>query len=273
MSRAPSFCPAIHPTTPFSLHHHRHPPPNPHSHQKMSHRQTLSLAHTAECKLKIAADKPDRNLRFILGHALTLDSLNLRLIQIEQDNRTVRQPRHAGSVTFKAAGGGSGSSPLAGRRKTPPPQAAPADIVPALEEDVDDDGAEDDEGASDEEEGLSLQRFPSASAQPPRQSPQPERVRALVDEHVEGSSSSEDEELESLLDMLTQNLRKGSTVKDITQTDADQNLSQLYNKVKGCPCHKEHVPDVKNFWEINSEQVSGLKGFEGMKFALAEIQV
>ncbi|KAK4943573.1 hypothetical protein LTR10_016867 [Elasticomyces elasticus] len=42
-----------------------------------------SLAHTAQCKLKLAANRPDRNLRFVLGHAFTLDKVMLRIVEIE----------------------------------------------------------------------------------------------------------------------------------------------------------------------------------------------
>jgi len=47
---------------------------------------TYTLAHTAQCKLKLAANRPDRNLRFVLGHAFTLDNLMLRIVEIENSN-------------------------------------------------------------------------------------------------------------------------------------------------------------------------------------------
>lgn len=47
---------------------------------------TYTLAHTAQCKLKLAANRPDRNLRFVLGHAFTLDNLMLRIVEIENQN-------------------------------------------------------------------------------------------------------------------------------------------------------------------------------------------
>jgi len=34
----------------------------------------------------MAADQPDRNLRFILGHAFTLDKLMLRVVEIESES-------------------------------------------------------------------------------------------------------------------------------------------------------------------------------------------
>ncbi|OAL40077.1 hypothetical protein AYO20_00495 [Fonsecaea nubica] len=47
---------------------------------------TYTLAHTAQCKLKLAANRPDRNLRFVLGHAFTLDNLMVRIVEIENQN-------------------------------------------------------------------------------------------------------------------------------------------------------------------------------------------
>ncbi|KAK6382194.1 hypothetical protein LTS17_004081 [Exophiala oligosperma] len=44
---------------------------------------TYTLAHTAQCKLKLAAKRTDRDLRFVLGHAFTLDNLMLRIVEIE----------------------------------------------------------------------------------------------------------------------------------------------------------------------------------------------
>lgn len=44
---------------------------------------TYRVAHSARCKLQLAADRPDRNLRFVLGHAFTLDNLLLRIVEIE----------------------------------------------------------------------------------------------------------------------------------------------------------------------------------------------
>ncbi|KEF58706.1 uncharacterized protein A1O9_06632 [Exophiala aquamarina CBS 119918] len=49
---------------------------------------TYSLAHTAQCKLKLSAKRGDRDLRFILGHAFTLDNVMLRIMEIE--NQTAK---------------------------------------------------------------------------------------------------------------------------------------------------------------------------------------
>ncbi|KAK5046711.1 hypothetical protein LTR84_007472 [Exophiala bonariae] len=47
---------------------------------------TYSLAHTAQCKLKLSAKRGDRDLRFILGHAFTLDNVMLRIMEIENQS-------------------------------------------------------------------------------------------------------------------------------------------------------------------------------------------
>lgn len=52
-------------------------------HRALTPNTTYTLAHTAQCKLKLAANRPDRNLRFVLGHAFTLDNLMLRIVEIE----------------------------------------------------------------------------------------------------------------------------------------------------------------------------------------------
>lgn len=54
--------------------------------QPLNPSTTYTLAHTAQCKLKLAANRPDRNLRFVLGHAFTLDNLMLRIVEIENQN-------------------------------------------------------------------------------------------------------------------------------------------------------------------------------------------
>jgi hypothetical protein len=67
-----------------------------------STRQTYSIAHSAKCKLNLAANRPDRNLRFVLGHAFTLDKVLLRIVEIENesakdsfDNSKPSEPRRS----------------------------------------------------------------------------------------------------------------------------------------------------------------------------------
>jgi hypothetical protein len=52
----------------------------------LSTKQTYSVAHSAQCKLNLAANRPDRNLRYVLGHAFTLDKVLLRIVEIENES-------------------------------------------------------------------------------------------------------------------------------------------------------------------------------------------
>ncbi|OQO01694.1 hypothetical protein B0A48_12731 [Cryoendolithus antarcticus] len=125
----------------------------------MSLTEAYRLAHTAECRLNLAASRPDRSLRFVVGHLMTYESLRLRIVEIEHE--TSRSQR-AKAVQFQGAGALRSSSSA---RRSPPPST-----IPGLNEDdedelSDDDDMDDDE--DDEDNGLSLQRFPSGSARPP----------------------------------------------------------------------------------------------------------
>ena len=212
----------------------------------MSIREVYDLAHTARCKLHLAADRPDRNLRFIVGHAMHMDSLMLRLIQIEE---SIDKPPHTTAVKFKGAGGVDSShdtrkSPLA--RKSPPPVARGSDSD--SEEDLDDleEGGED----------LGLTRFSSNTAEahrPPGAEPQ------LVPS--DGDSSSEEDENdwpphgpEFLRDVMSKN------------TDGDEPLADMYNDIKNCRCHQGEAPAIGKMWELPSEKV-------GVRMAVAEITV
>lgn len=215
-----------------------------------SSRETYKLAHTARCKLQMAADRPDRDLRFILGHAFTLDKLLLRVVEIERDGSisddeddgalptcTEARPRR---VSFK-----NGDKPRAGsltRPKSPPLQ----DAQLSSDEDSsgsDDDGIEDDE---EDDDGLSLQRFGSATAKPPR----------MIED--DGEEEDVDEP-------------KSPTQEEILAITAgpeSAEFEELYNGVKGCPCHGKggHAPAVEKAWEVPQKQ-----GWEGNRFAVVQV--
>lgn len=201
----------------------------------MSLRETYSLAHTAQCKLQLSVDRPDRNLRFMVGHAMHLDSLMLRIVEIEE---SVQQSQHASSIKFKGTGGSNALPKHASAaRRSPPPRAT------ELDSDSDDedvcDYAED-----DEEDDLSLTRFPSGSAAPPRH---PQATPQLIPSDGDSSSSDEDDDgmsgqdPESLRDLINNN------------SEGDQFLAELYNGVKKCPCHKSDAPAIERAWELPGE--------------------
>lgn len=219
----------------------------------MSSLETLSLAHTARCKLQLAADRPDRNLRFILGHAFTLDKLRLRLAEIEieedseedeyADDRAAPTERR---VSFHASNRHSAG---AGRKPSPPPD--PIAHLDASSSDSSD-GDEYDEVEEEEEEedgsgGLSLRRFESGAAQPPR----------MIDDE-EGSSGDEDEvEPKSPPSMLPSD----ADLKLITEGAGNKELVDAYQHVAGCPCHGERgAPAVSNVWEVPRNSSMGSHG-------------
>lgn len=213
--------------------------------------ETLRIAHTARCKLNMAASRPDRNFRFILGHALTLDKVMLRVAEIEftsddeggsdsssgeSDDEQLKE-RHVG-FAGPAKAMGTGSQRKTQRRSPPPPQ-------PGV--DVHDDEEED----GDDEDGVPLERFPSASAGPPR------GVSQYEDEGVgdmKGGGGGQEWSEEQL--------------KRITAGVGSAELVDVYNHVAGCPCHGEKAPAVENVWEIPAE----MDGQMGGRLAVVQVR-
>jgi len=222
--------------------------------------ETYSLAHTARCKLQMAADRPDRNLRFILGHAFTLDNLRLRIAEIETDNSAqisdsdsdndlptctatvgAAKPRR---VSFNSPRPSSVNS----RPKSPPPDEL-AHLDSSSSESEDDDIEEDDEF----EEGLGLQRFDSATAKAPRAVPDLEKDEGEDDDGDLGPKSPEMAPSEGDL-------------KIITGGEGDAELAEAYNHVNGCPCHGHKRPDVDKVWEV-----PGKIGEHGGRIAVVQV--
>ena len=244
----------------------------------MSASETIRIAHSARCKLKMAAGHPDRNFRLILGHALTLDKLLLRVAEIESDgssdgdeegvadeepsgprrvsfSSSSRARHDAVKATTAAGGEGHHSKGGLGRRSSPPPSAQhfehDDDAVEDDDEDIEDD--DDDAGA------LSLQRFPSASAQPPRMIPDNDGIDDDEDELNDPVSPpsytpSEDE------------------LKKITEGATNPALANQYNNVVRCTCSKSHAhaPKVSNVWELPGDTVGS--GLGGKRRALVQVE-
>ena len=109
----------------------------------MSLKDTWTLAHTAQCKLHLAVNRPDRNWRFVVGHAVHLDSLMLRIVEMEED---IVQSEQSTDVKFKGAGnaqmcGGpphKSSNTGRGRARSPPPPQRLDSSSEEEDEDVDD---------------------------------------------------------------------------------------------------------------------------------------
>jgi hypothetical protein len=209
----------------------------------MSLKETYSLAHTARCKLQLSVDRPDRNLRFVVGHAMHLDSLMLRIVEIEE---TVQQPQHASAIRFKGAPSTSGTGslptlPRTAAKRSPPPRRAELDSDSDSDDFVEDDG---------EEQDLGLTRFPSGSAAPPRR---PDDPPQLIPSDGDSSSSEEDDD-EGDGDGLEG--RDPESFRELINANGkgDQFLTELYNDVKNCPCHKSHAPVIERAWEIPGEE-------------------
>ncbi|ETN46177.1 uncharacterized protein HMPREF1541_00361 [Cyphellophora europaea CBS 101466] len=54
--------------------------------EKPNPKMAYALAHSARCKLALSANRPDRNLRMVLGHAFALDNLLVRIVEIENES-------------------------------------------------------------------------------------------------------------------------------------------------------------------------------------------
>ncbi|RMZ82079.1 hypothetical protein DV737_g2229, partial [Chaetothyriales sp. CBS 132003] len=180
-----------------------------------SQHETYRIAHTARCKLHLAANRPDRNLRFILGHAFTLDNLLLRIVEIENRAPGTVQPKEMkaeddGEAAGKGGGAGVGGiergglAPKARRQQQEEAQ-------PAAQETRQRRG-----------DGLGLQRYASATAQPPRQIPSP--------------PPPPDEEPAS-----PPTLPEGVTRKIMQEGEEDATMQSLYNDIRKCPCRDGHA--------------------------------
>src|SRR5947209_18264183 len=189
----------------------------------MADDEAYTLAHTAQCKLRMAADKPDRNLRFILGHAFTFDKLMCRIVEIENERDSMpKLDGHVSTerrVSFKdnsdrptgpfrqevqppTKKGAKGA-----RAPSPPPDQKVAHMDDSL--DSDDCAFEDDEDADDP--SLSLSRTVSASARPP-----PNLIPSDDD------SSDEDEE-----PISPPPVPSDAVLETITEEEGDETLAGL----------------------------------------------
>lgn len=236
---------------------------------RITPKDTYSLAHTARCKLRIAADRPDRDLRFVLGHAFTLDNVMLRVVEIEKesfthpaevydegvaewaarvgDTRPTCGALPGRRVSFQnttnkpmATLGGGGGAGVVSRNRSPP---APPRVEVSSSEDEGDEDDEGDDTEEDEEDDivddddadsgdeLSLRRFGSGAAKPPR----------LVDD-----DSDSEEEIEPV---SPDQMPSDAELQRICAGPESKELKGLYGNVKDCPCHDQEAPGVERVWE------------------------
>lgn len=216
----------------------------------MSHgslKEAYTLAHSAQCRLSMEANRPERNLRFVVGHLMHYENLRLRIVEIEHD----MSKRENAQVAFRGTGHvdrlqKKPSTGQLGRKKSPPPP--PLDDDSSDEEDDDPwSGGEDDEGGDD----LSLTRFPSGAAKAPRP---PELVPDDEDDDEPSSPEEPDQK----------------TLEELLKTKGSPDLANMYNGVKKCPCHGRHdSQDFEQMWELPRQD--GQK--EGVTRAVAQMFV
>lgn len=219
----------------------------------MSLTEAYRLAHTAECRLQIAASRPDRNLRFVVGHLMHYESLRLRIVEIEHE--TSKSSR-AKAVQFQGAGRKSVPSRLG--RRSPPPS-----FIPGLDiEDLDDLSDEDDVDIDDEaDDDLGLTRFPSASAHRPHppgiETDVPPPLEADIDDEVD-----EDDE------PVSPEEPDQATLESVVKGDGSELLASMYEGVRKCGCHgHKDAPSFERMWELPSEP-----GQKGVTRVVAEVR-
>ncbi|KAF2423492.1 hypothetical protein EJ08DRAFT_652757 [Tothia fuscella] len=220
----------------------------------MSLKETYTIAHTAQCKLHMAVNKPDRNWRFIVGHAVTLDNVMLRLVQMEE---SIDKAPLASDVRFKGAGGVPKSSPLSQQTNQRKGRSPP--LPQRTESGSDDDDEEEELAEYDDEAGedLNLMRFPSGSERPPMHPP------PLDPSDEDSSSDDEEEELTKMLEGMD-----FEKLKSATEGKGNQEMVDVFNRVQGCPCHgKPQSQPIENFWEL-----PGTEHGDGVRTAVVEIR-
>ena len=226
----------------------------------MSLKEAYDMAHSAECRLHMEANRPGRNLRFVVGHLMHYESVRLRIVEIEHD---ISRSERAKAVAFKGTGHANTDhrlqqKPSTGRlgRKSPPPP--PAEYDPEDDDDIDDDdpwsGGEDDEGGDD----LGLQRFPSGAARPPQAPPELEPDVGEDDDDDDDEPVSPEEPDQA-------------TLEELMKGDGSTDLANMYNGIRKCPCHEhQDAPTFEKMWELPAGQ-GGEK--EGFTRAVAQVYV
>lgn len=222
----------------------------------MSLREAYTLAHTAQCRLQLAASRPDRNLRFVVGHLMHYESLRLRIVEIEHE---VTKPSRSSAVAFK--GTGQAGKQSSGRKSPPPP---PQEYDYDTDSDDEEDMAFDDEA----EDGLSLERFPSASAQKPQPAPQPTRTEPPELEPDEGDYSDEDEEPRSPEDPSPEDLERA------VKSEGNELYATYYEGVRKCVCHgNTDAPKLDRMWELPPDPSQPQTSRKGVTVTRAVAQV
>jgi hypothetical protein len=241
----------------------------------MSVDETYTLAHTAQCKLKIAADKPDRNLRFILGHAFTFDKLMCRIVEIENDQESMPKHGHQEPTERRVSFKDNSNRPTGPLRQEVKPStnkgaqgarspSPPPDLNVAHLDDSSDSSDSDDYVFEDDEDAdnpsLSLSRTTSNIPRPP-----PNLVPS------DGDSSDEDDGPES-----PPTRPSDAVLETITEEEGDEMLAELYENVRKCGCQRDvekQAPAVSKVWELpQAEAKKHGKGMKQMRTLVVQVQ-
>jgi len=234
----------------------------------MSLKDAYTMAHSAQCRLQTEANRPDRNLRFVVGHLMHYESLRLRIVEIEHD---ISKSQRAQAVQFRGTGHVGhhlNHKPSTGQlgRRSPPPQAC--GIFTEIDDDDDDDDDDDspdddmlignDDGDDDDDDELGLTRFPSGSARHPQhpQHPPPEL------EPDDPTQEEEDEDEEP----VSPEEPDQATLQQALKGAGDDKMAQMYNRIKRCACHgKGEKPEFERMWELPGSE------HDGKSLAVAEV--
>jgi len=217
-------------------------------------KEAYYLAHTAQCRLQLEASRPERNLRFVVGHLMHYESLRLRIVEIEHD---ISRSQSAKAVQFRGTGHVDPLShpdvrhkPSTGplRRRSPPP--------PPAEPDSDEDGDEEefDVGLEDGEDGLGLTRFPSGASRPPRLPPDLEPD--------DGDEDDDDDE-----EPVSPEEPDRATLEQALQGESNELLTSMYEGIRKCRCHGklDVAPQVERMWALPGS------GKDGVTRAVAQV--
>jgi len=210
----------------------------------MRRSEAYSLAHTARCKLQLAADRPDRNLRFILGHAFTLDKLNFRLTEIETGDG---DEEDSGDELSRIPGDGGGErfcilaedlDTVNDAKGSEPPSG-----LTGHAHDSEDNALYEDADEEARDLSLSLQRFGTNSA----------RSLQKVDDASTSSSSSSSDEEEYDFDFPSI-MPSDDAMRQITTGPDDAQLQNLYQHVAKCPCHGKNGDQIEHMWKFPQKE-------------------
>lgn len=206
----------------------------------MSLDEAYHLAHSAECRLRISTDRPDRDLRVVVGHLMHYESLRLRIVEIEHNIGKSPSPR-AGErqerdqpddlqLTRTTSSGDL-------RRYLPAADRQTAEEDSGNQEDdaIDLDSLEEEDDIDNEfDAGLTLHRFASGRAR----SPPP-----LVNDDDDDAEPHSPEE---------------PPPEDVAQAlngpDNDE-LARSIEKVRNCHCHPHAAsPEFEHVWTLPASQ-------------------